>query len=200
MKKPASVEAYITDQPVEWQPALQAIRALMEQLGLDETIKWAFPTFMLKGKNVAAIYVNKAFAGIWFFQGALLPDPNGLLHNAQESKTQAMRQLRFYHPGEVDLTLAEAFLLQAIENERQGLRVKIERPSFHLDRDTPPELKAALNSKPAFQSAFLALSPGKQREYCEYIASAKRTDTKQRRLEKIIPMVKEGTGLSDKYK
>ena len=40
----------------------------------------------------------------------------------------------------------------------------------------------------------------KQREYCEYIATAKRDPTKLSRLEKIKPMILNGTGLHDKYK
>ena len=41
---------------------------------------------------------------------------------------------------------------------------------------------------------------GKQREYSEYIIEAKREETKQKRVEKIIPMIKIGAGLNDKYK
>jgi uncharacterized protein YdeI (YjbR/CyaY-like superfamily) len=44
------------------------------------------------------------------------------------------------------------------------------------------------------------MTPGKQREYCEYISEAKRDATKLKRLEKIIPMIIEGVGLNDKYK
>ncbi|MFN4764445.1 YdeI/OmpD-associated family protein [Gillisia sp. Q332] len=50
------------------------------------------------------------------------------------------------------------------------------------------------------RNAFSGLSPGKQREYSEYIIEAKRDETKQKRIEKIIPMIKVGMGLNDKYK
>jgi uncharacterized protein YdeI (YjbR/CyaY-like superfamily) len=39
-----------------------------------------------------------------------------------------------------------------------------------------------------------------QREYADYIASAKRADTRQRRIEKILPMIVAGVGLNDKYR
>ena len=35
------------------------------------------------------------------------------------------------------------------------------------------------------------LTKGKQREYADYIAEAKRDETKTRRLEKIVPMIGE---------
>jgi uncharacterized protein YdeI (YjbR/CyaY-like superfamily) len=44
------------------------------------------------------------------------------------------------------------------------------------------------------------LTPGKQREYAEYITEAKKDETKLKRIEKIIPMIKAGIGLNDKYK
>jgi len=37
-------------------------------------------------------------------------------------------------------------------------------------------------------------------DFTEYIAQAKREATKQKRLEKIIPMILNNIGLNDKYK
>ena len=44
------------------------------------------------------------------------------------------------------------------------------------------------------------MTKGKQREYAEYIADAKREETKSKRLEKIIPMILANQGLNDKYR
>ncbi len=41
---------------------------------------------------------------------------------------------------------------------------------------------------------------GLQREYTDHIASAKRDETKQKRIEKILPMLVAGKGLHDKYR
>ena len=41
---------------------------------------------------------------------------------------------------------------------------------------------------------------GLQREYADYVADAKRDDTKLRRIEKIMPMISAGVGLHDKYR
>ncbi|MDX1317182.1 MAG: YdeI/OmpD-associated family protein, partial [Xanthomarina gelatinilytica] len=64
----------------------------------------------------------------------------------------------------------------------------------------PKELQIALETNKNFQAAFKALTPGKQREYCEYIELAKQEKTKMSRLEKIKPMILKGVGLNDKYK
>jgi len=47
---------------------------------------------------------------------------------------------------------------------------------------------------------FNTLTPGKQREYADYIASAKREETRSKRLEKIIPMIAARQGLHDRYR
>ena len=63
-----------------------------------------------------------------------------------------------------------------------------------------PFLKKELQNDAELNRAFKSLTPGKQREYADHINEAKRDATKQSRLEKIIPMIKEGIGLHDKYK
>ena len=61
-------------------------------------------------------------------------------------------------------------------------------------------MQDAFDADPAFKEAMDALTPGRQREYNEHIASAKREATKQSRLAKILPMVLDGKGLHDKYR
>ena len=64
----------------------------------------------------------------------------------------------------------------------------------------PSELSVLFNSNSELKKALSALTPGKQREYAEYITEAKKDETKLKRIEKIIPMIKAGIGLNDKYK
>ncbi len=47
---------------------------------------------------------------------------------------------------------------------------------------------------------FRKLRPGLQRDYADYVADAKREDTKLRRINKILPMISKGVGLHDKYR
>jgi len=41
---------------------------------------------------------------------------------------------------------------------------------------------------------------GLRREFSDYIADAKRTETKLSRIAKILPMIIAGVGLNDKYR
>ena len=64
----------------------------------------------------------------------------------------------------------------------------------------PLELDAALGRSPRTRAAFDALTPGKQREYAEYITEAKQSATRLRRVEKALPLIRAGKGLNDKYR
>ncbi|MCB0596570.1 MAG: YdeI/OmpD-associated family protein [Lewinellaceae bacterium] len=194
MKKPKTVEAYIQSQE-QWKEPLSRLRSLLLSTGLEETIKWSFPVYMLDGKNVAGLGAFQSHFGIWFFQGALLKDQQQRLVNAQEGKTQAMRQLRFSSAEEVDEQLVRDYLAEAIRNQKEGREIK---PPRRKPLAIPPELKQALDSQPELAESFSQLSHGRKRDYAGYISEAKRAETKASRLEKIIPMILVGKGLNDK--
>jgi uncharacterized protein YdeI (YjbR/CyaY-like superfamily) len=54
---------------------------------------------------------------------------------------------------------------------------------------TPPELTAALQAQPRIASLFAALAPSHQREYAEWIASAKKPATKAARVKRALAMI-----------
>ncbi len=64
----------------------------------------------------------------------------------------------------------------------------------------PTELLSIISKNEMLNKSFKALTISKKREFSEYIAEAKRETTKAKRLEKIIPMIIDNTGLHDKYK
>lgn len=197
MKKVTSVEEYI-EVNEKWTDALRILRALLHDTELEESLKWSAPTYALNGKNVLGLGAFKNHFGIWFFNGVFLKDEHNKLNNAQENKTKAMRQWKFTNIDQIDKRLVLSYIKEAIENQRAGKEIKPDRTK--KETIIPPELGIALKDDNALNTAFQKLSPSKQREYCEHIASAKREVTKISRLEKITPMILSGVGLHDKYK
>lgn len=57
------------------------------------------------------------------------------------------------------------------------------------DVDVPPELAAALQARPEARKAWAALSAGKQRGLAYMVASAKRPETRQARLEQVTAVL-----------
>ena len=95
---------------------LNEIREIILSTNLEETIKWGMPTYTLNNKNVVGIGAFKTHYGVWFFQGSLLKDTHKVLINAQEGKTQAMRQWRFTKDSIIDKKLLLSYLEEAISN------------------------------------------------------------------------------------
>lgn len=196
MQKSTSVEGFIASHP-EWREPLCILREILRSTGLDETIKWGVPVYTLDGKNVAGLTAFKKFIAIWFFQGALLQDPTGKLINAQEGKTRAQRQWRFDDSEPLDGKLIRQYLEEAISNQRRGKTI---RPATNKPPATPRELSDAMNGNSGLKKSFARLTAYKQREYTDYLVEAKRADTRQRRLGKIIPLILAGKGLNDCYR
>ena len=127
----------------------------------------------------------------------MLKDDGEVLVNAQEGKTVAMRQLRFSTEQNLNEEQVVNFIHEAIDNQKAGLSIKA-KPKWPLD--IPPELQQHLLGNVELNAQFAQLDLSKQREYVEYITTAKRDSTKQSRLEKITPMILQGVGLNDKYR
>ena len=189
------IQAYI-DKQVKWKSGLEKLRSVLLSTELEETVKWGMPTYTINGKNVVGFSGFKNHFGLWFFQGSFLKDPHNLLINAQEGKTKALRQMRFQDTKEIKTTTIKNYVKEAIANSKAGKQIKPEKKTLAI----PAELKKALNEDKFLKSAFEKFTPGKQKEFSEYITEAKREATKISRLEKIIPMIKDGVGLNDKYK
>lgn len=193
-----SVEDYLDARP-QWTKELGLLRSIMLECGLEETVKWGEPAYLHRGKNIIGLSGFKAYVSIWFHQGCFLRDELQKLVNAQKGKTKALRQWRFKDVSAVDRDLVKAYVLEAMDNQEKGMVMKPAKRSAK-PLVIPDELKKAFASDLDLSHHFEQLTLSKKREYAEYIAEAKRAETKQRRLEKIIPMIRSGVGLNDHYK
>ena len=196
MKRFQSVDDYINNAEY-WQAELIRLREILLTTKLIETVKWGSPCYTHNDKMVVGLGSFKSYVGLWFFQGALLADRDNVLMNAQEGRTKAMRQWRFSSEKEIKARKIKAYIKEAIELQDQGHEIKPDRSKLV---EIPRELKTALARDKKAAAKFKVLTKGRQREFADYISGAKRAETKKRRLEKILPMIKGGVGLNDKYR
>ncbi len=196
MPAPKNVEDFIQKKK-EWKKELELLRSIILSLKLEETIKWGSPVYCYEGKNIVGLGAFKSYAGLWFFQGVFLKDKAKVLINAQEEKTKALRQWRFYSMNEIDENLVKEYVKEAIENQKKGKEVK---PNRNKELIIPTELQNVLKKEKELNIQFQKMSQACKREYAEYISEAKRAETKLNRLEKIKPMILAQKGLNDRYK
>lgn len=190
------VSSYIEKQE-SGKEILRMLREILLSTELDETVKWGMPTYTIDNKNIVGLGSFKSYTGLWFHQGVFLNDPEDVLVNAQKGKTKALRQWRFQSADEIDKSLVKQYIEEAIENQKKGKELKTPKKK---EFDIPPLLAEAFNNDKNLKSAFDELTHGKQRIYAEHIGDAKQKSTRERRLNKAIPLIKKGKGLHDKYK
>ncbi len=178
----------------QWKLELELLRKVVLACDLEETIKWGAPVYMSNGKNILGLSAFKNYVGLWFFQGGTLKDTHKVLMNAQEGKTAAMRQWRFSSLEEMDVNLIKAYVKEAVENQEKGNIIKPQKNTKPLI--IHPLLQKELASNTEFSKQFESFSLSKKREYADHISEAKREATQQKRLEKIIPMILSGVGLT----
>ncbi len=196
MQRHKTVDDFIEAHP-QWADMLTTLRRLILATEMDETVKWGFPVYTINGKNVVGLGAFKSYAGLWFFNGAFMADPAGKMVNAQEGKTKGMRQWRFASADEIDPALISSYLREAIDNQKAGKAIK---PAKNKPLQIPAELENALAENAELNDCFSAMSLSCRREYAEYISEAKREATREKRLEKIVPMILRGEGMNDKYR
>ncbi len=180
----------------EWEEELEILKSIIDKTELIETTKWGGIVYTINNKNVLGIGGFKHFFTIWFWNGVFMKDELKVLINANEGVTKGLRQWRFTSKSEINEKQILMYVKEAIENEKLGKSIKPERKEVVISDFFANELKSDI----AFSKAFEAFSPYKQKEYLEYIDTAKQEKTKIQRMEKIKPMVIGNIGLNDKYR
>jgi len=181
-----------------WETELDILKAIIAKTELVETTKWGGCVFVVNNKNVIGLGGFKNFFTIWFFNGVFLKDEKKHLVNANEGVTKSLRQWRFASKEEINETEILAYIQEAIENEKEGKIIKPKKSEETII--IPTILQNELNTNSNLKEAFLEFSPYKQKEFAEYIETAKRQETKLSRMEKIKPMILDNIGLNDKYR
>jgi len=196
MVKSKKLEAYYAKEH-PFKDGVGLLRDIALKTEATEDFKWSIPVYTWNNKNVFGVCKFKSHFGIWFFNGVFLKDPKNVLENAQEGKTKGMRHWKFQSLDEVDEKAVLGYMKEALDNQKKGLETKAEKTK---KVEIPELLKLKLAKDAALKTAFEKFTPYKQNEFCEYIAEAKQEKTKLRRLDKILPIIKEGIGLHDRYR
>jgi hypothetical protein len=123
------VDAYIDALP-EWQQAIcHEVRDLVHAADPEvvETIKRTVqPYFVLQG-NICALLTAKTHVNVFLYDGAIVPDPDGIItggHDNKTARTVAVRQSQT-----VNAAALTAMVKQIIANNRAGGWRKLKRES-----------------------------------------------------------------------
>ncbi len=184
-------QCHLHDRPAE----KAALRRLLQEGPLQETLKWGVPCYTYKKHNVVIMNAFKDNILLSFLKGVLLKDVQSLLEKPGEN-TQSARVMRFKNLQDIlnKETVIKDYLTEAIAIEESGVKVKKKATA---DFTVPDELNTKFKESHDFKTAFEALTPGRQRGYLLHFAAAKQSETRTSRIEKYLPRIMDGKGLRD---
>ncbi len=186
---------FFFEKATKWQEELGKLREIVIDCGLTEELKWGVPCYTFQNNNVVLLHGFKEYCAINFFKGVLLSDAEGILVQQTENVQEA-RQIRFSSlPQIIEMkAIIKAYLFEAIEIEKIGLKTTLKKTE---DFELVAEFQRVLDENPASNTAFYALTPGRQRAYLLHFSAAKQASTRESRIEKCMPLILKGKGLND---
>jgi uncharacterized protein YdeI (YjbR/CyaY-like superfamily) len=192
------IDAYIAKSADFAKPILTHLRDVVHEAcpEVEETLKWSHPHFMYKGM-LCGMQAFKAHCALGFWKGSLIMG-KAEVRNAdgagQFGRITSLKEL----PSKKVLV---GYVKQAVRLNEEG--VSVPKPAKKAAKPkpvvVPDELAVALGKNKKAQAAFDALSPSHRREYTEWIAEAKREETKTRRVIQAIEWISEGKSRNWKY-
>jgi len=179
----------------QWQEEIKKLRTIILDCQLTEELKWGVPCYTFQKSNIALIHVFKEYCAVLFVKGALLKDTRDILIQQTEN-VQAARQIRFTNLQEIVEMgpILKEYIYEAIEVEKAGLKVNYKKAT---EFSIPDEFQNKLDDNLALETAFYALTPGRQRAYLLYFSAPKQPKTRASRVEKCMPQILNGKGLND---
>ncbi len=179
----------------KWREEQEKLRKIVLDCQLTEVLKWGVPCYTFQNSNVVLIHEFKEYCAYLFVKGVLLKDPHHILIQQTEN-VQSARQVRFTNIQEINEMepVLKAYILEAIEVEKSGLKVPYKKATEFAIAD---EFLTKLEEIPELNTAFYALTPGRQRAYLLYFSAPKQSKTRVERVEKYTQQILNGKGLND---
>lgn len=191
----ARVDAYIDAAGEFAKPILKHLRKIVHRAcpKVEETLKWRMPTFMYHGMlcGMAAFKQHCAF-GFWKQELVVGKERAG---NAEAMGQFGSIKTRADLPAD---NLLIGYIEKAMRLNEAGVKAprSIRKPKPLV---IPAELSSALTKNKRAKAAFEKLSPSHRREYAEWIAEAKREETRARRIAQAIEWIGAGKTRNWKY-
>lgn len=196
------VDAYIADKPDFARPILEHLRARIHAVrpDVEETIKWSMPFFTIGGRPFANMAAFKAHASFGFWgRTALLASEPFKDVAAKDNDGMGLYGKLVTLADLPDDAALDVQIREAAARVASGERSKRSARSPKPEAEVPPALADALAADAAASATFNAFPPSCRREYCEWIAEAKRPETRDKRVAEAIVWLREGKRRNWKY-
>jgi len=194
--KDERIDAYISRQRDFARPILEHLRETVHLAcpEAEETLKWGSPAFMYKGQLLAMMAAFKEHAAFNLWRGRLVV-------GEEQGKSNAMGQ--FGRIGSLEDLPEPAALREIIKKAmaltEAGVKAPRNKTAAKAPAEAPEELLDALAGNEAAAATFDGFSQSCRREYVDWINSAKRPETRAKRIAEAVGWMAEGKKRNWKY-
>jgi uncharacterized protein YdeI (YjbR/CyaY-like superfamily) len=194
MPRDPRVDAYIASRNDFAKPILTHLRELIHghAPAVEETIKWSMPFFTYKGQSLANMAAFKEHAAFGFWDRIGMPTGQEGDAMGQYGRLTDIATL----PPDTLLIKTLDRALATIDSGTKPRRAAREKKP---EAEVPPALAEALAADKEAAANWNAFSPSCRREYCEWVAEAKRDETRAKRVAQTIDQTRAGRKLNWKY-
>lgn len=196
------IDSYIDAAAPFARPILREFRRIVHEAcpQVEETMKWSMPHFTCGGELLCGMAAFKAHCAISFWKAQHIADPHGVLTPVGKSSMGQLGRIAAVADLPSEDVLKDLLRAGAALNAGGAKPRKKVAPKPKPAATVPEALQAALDRNPAARTTFDSLAPGYRREFTEWIAEAKREETRARRVDQAIALLADGKTRYDKYK
>lgn len=194
------IDAYIEKKADFAKPILAHLRALVHKACPDaeETIKWGMPFFDYKGSTMCAMSAFKQHCAFMFWKAKLMKDPQGILKVAERHAMGNFDRITSLKDLPSDKILI-AYIKEAAKLNEDNIKMPARKKVAVAAMEMPVDFATALKKNKKANTVFENFSPGKKKDYIEWITEAKTEATKLKRIETAVEWIAEGKSRNWKY-
>lgn len=194
-----AVDTYISGlKHAWWQTIVRELRAAVHAAdpNIEETIKWGTPSFEHQGR-VAWVFCAADWVHFSFPQGALLDASHGLF---EDTDNKAQRTIKVRRGEAVPRKVIIGLVKEAVQNNLTGKRVDLKIPKAgSRNFDVPRDYERFLGENGLLE-AYQARPYYQQHGWIQWIEQAKQPATTEKRKQKMLEELQEGTYMPPKSK
>lgn len=198
-KYSSKIDSYIEKSQDFAKPILHYIRETVHEYCPDaeEMMKWSFPHFIYKGKNLCAMASFKQHCTFGFWLEKEMKTMQEITHDIEKNSMFSLGKITKTEdlPSKPQLKKA---ILEAMELTDMGVTLKKAAPS-KTEMEIPDYFQTALNDNPKALGFFEKASPSYRKEYITWLTEAKTEATRNKRMEQALEWIEEGKGRNWKY-
>lgn len=199
--KDERIDAYLENARDFAKPILRFIRTAVHKANshVTETIKWGMPHFEYGGKILCGMASFKEHCALNFRLASQMEDPHKLMQKRGEKTGMgnfgAIRSTKDL-PSQAILI---QYIREAIALTDEGVGVPGRKTPARREMKVPDDFAVLLKKDKTAWKNFTGFSYSRQKDYLEWITSAKTPQTRERRMATAVQWLHEGKGLNWKY-